>query len=215
MTAIDWHSHERHDCSSVRCKGAPALKALKVHYYISPWTLISLPNQTRPRVFLSTLLPSLINLTLASTMSSSSAGHTPRIPSSNLNSILDAALSEYQKKTGGGLLEHPLAKEVKKCDSIRAISTILQGQAREFQQFKDGDQRLMKWIDPMVDALSTFSETLASAVSIVRPGSLVRSHLKYTLMFRCRRSPLQAPSLPGLEYSCPSVSSQRLFVDIS
>jgi hypothetical protein len=101
-------------------------------------------------------------------MSSSTACQKPSIPSSDFNSILDTALSEY-KKTGSGLLEHPLAEQVKRCNSIGAISAILQGQAREFQQFRDGDQRLMRWINPMVDALSTFSETLGGAASIVRP----------------------------------------------
>ena len=139
-------------------------------------------------------------------MSLSTAAQTPSTPPSDLNPILKAALSEYKKTTGGGLLEHPLAKEVKECDSIGAISAILQGQARQFQQFKDGDQRFMKWIDPMVDTLSTFSETLGGVASIVRPGNPVRSHLKYILMLLCRRSPLQAPSLLGLEYSCLSVS---------
>ena len=54
-------------------------------------------------------------------------------------SILEAALSEYQKKTGSELLEHPLAAEIKRCDSIGAISALLQGQAREFQQFRNGE----------------------------------------------------------------------------
>ena len=100
-------------------------------------------------------------------MSLPTAYQTPST-SSNLKSILDTALSEYKKKTGTGLLEHPLAEEVKQCDSIGAISAILQGQAREFQQFRDGDQRLMKWINPMVDILSTFSETLGGVASTVR-----------------------------------------------
>ena len=100
-------------------------------------------------------------------MSLPTACQTPNT-SSNLKSILDTALSEYKKKTGTGLLEHPLAEEVKRCDSISAISAILQGQAREFQQFRDGDQRLMKWINPMVDILSTFSETLGGVASTVR-----------------------------------------------
>jgi hypothetical protein len=102
-------------------------------------------------------------------MSSSTAGQTPRTPSSDFNAILDAALDEYKKKTRGGLLEHPLAAEVKRCDSIGAISAILQGQAKEFQHFKDGDHRLMKWINPTVDVLSTFSDTLGGVASIVRP----------------------------------------------
>jgi hypothetical protein len=102
-------------------------------------------------------------------MSSSTAGPTPRTPSSALNAILDAALNEYKETTGGGLLEHPLAAEVRRCDSIGAISAILQGQAREFEQFRDGDHRLMKWINPMVDVLSTFSETIGGVAGIVRP----------------------------------------------
>jgi hypothetical protein len=107
-------------------------------------------------------------------MSSSTASHqtlsTPQgTATSNFNSILDAALIEYKENTGRGLLEHPLAEEVRRCDSISAISAVLQGQAREFQQFRDGDQRLMKWIDPIVDVLSTFSETLGGVASIVRP----------------------------------------------
>ena len=114
------------------------------------------------------------HLTVASIiMSSSTAFQTPSTPSSNLNSILEAALSEYQKKTGSKLLEHPLAAEMKQCDSIGAFSALLQGQAREFQQFRNGDQRLMKWIDPMVNVLTTFSEALGGVASIVRPGNTV------------------------------------------
>ena len=148
-------------------------------------------------------------------MSSSTAGQIPSTLSPDLDSILNAALSKYKKKTGGGLLEHPLAKELERCDSVSAIAAILQGQAKEFQQFKDGDQRLVKWISPIVDALSTFSETLGGVASIVRLGNPVRSHFKYILMSLRRRSPLQAPSLLGLGYSFLSVSSQRLFVDFS
>jgi hypothetical protein len=105
---------------------------------------------------------------MTSLLHSSTAGQAPT-QSLNLNSILDAALSEYKKTTGKGLLEHPLATEVKRCDSIEAISAILQGQAREFQRFRDGDQRLMKVINPMVEVLSKFSDTLGGVASMVRP----------------------------------------------
>jgi hypothetical protein len=89
--------------------------------------------------------------------------------SSNFNSILDAALSEYKKTTGGDLFEHPLAAEVKRCDSIASISALLQDQARDCQRYRDGDQRLMRWINPVVDVLSRFSETLGGVASIVCP----------------------------------------------
>jgi hypothetical protein len=148
-------------------------------------------------------------------MSSSTAVQTSSTPSSDFNSVFDAALSEYKKKTSGGLLEHPLAEQLKRCDSIGAISAILQGQAREFQQFRDGDQRLMKWINPMVDVLFTFSATLGEVASIVCPLNLVLSHLKCILMLLCRRSPLQAPSLRASVYSFLSVLLLPVFVDPS
>ena len=101
-------------------------------------------------------------------MFSSILGQTST-PPSNFKSILDAALSEYKKKTGKELLDHPLATEVQRCKSVDAILAILQGQAREFQRFRDGDQRLMKWISPVVDVLYKFSGTLGGAAGTVRP----------------------------------------------
>jgi hypothetical protein len=94
-------------------------------------------------------------------------------PSSGFKSILDAglsrALSEYEKKTGKPLLDDPLATKLQRCDSVGSIKAIFQGQAEEFQKFKDGDQRLMKWINPVVDVLSAFSDTIGAAAGIVRP----------------------------------------------
>jgi hypothetical protein len=76
------------------------------------------------------------NLTVAITMSLSTAGQKPSTPSPDFDSILEAALNEYKEKSGSGLLEHLLAEQVKRCDAIGAISAILKGQAREFQQFR-------------------------------------------------------------------------------
>ncbi|KAI9430051.1 hypothetical protein H4582DRAFT_2087663 [Lactarius indigo] len=93
--------------------------------------------------------------------------------SSDFKSILDGALNEYKKKTGKELLDHPLATELQQCDSVDVILTIFQGQAEAFQQFRDGDQRLMKWISPVVDVLFTFSGTLSEGVSLVFPPAKV------------------------------------------
>ena len=71
-------------------------------------------------------------------------------------------------KTGKELLGHPLATDVQRCNSVDAILAIFRGQAEAFKQFRDGDQRLMKWIGPAVDVLHTFSETLGEGVSLVR-----------------------------------------------
>ncbi len=101
-------------------------------------------------------------------MSSSTPGQTSA-PSSDFKSILDAALSEYKKKTGKQLLDHPLATEVQRCDSVDAILAVFRGQTEAFRQFRDGDQRLMKWISPAVNVLYTFSGTLSEGVALVRP----------------------------------------------
>ncbi|KAH8979516.1 hypothetical protein EDB83DRAFT_2327091 [Lactarius deliciosus] len=105
-------------------------------------------------------------------MSSSTPGQTTSTPS-DFKSILDAALTEYKKKTGKELLDHPLATEVQRCDSVDAIKAIFQGQAKAFQRFKDGDQRLMKWISPVVDILYTFSGTLGGVAGMAFPPAAV------------------------------------------
>ncbi|KAH8998340.1 hypothetical protein EDB86DRAFT_835226 [Lactarius hatsudake] len=81
-------------------------------------------------------------------------------PPSNFKPILDAALSDYKKKTGKELLDHPLATELQRRDTVDAVLAILQDQAKDFQQFKDGDQRLMKSIGPLTRVLFAFSGTL-------------------------------------------------------
>ncbi|KAN0141499.1 hypothetical protein V8E53_000744, partial [Lactarius tabidus] len=108
----------------------------------------------------------------SSTMSSSTSGQTST-PSSDFKSIINTglsrALNEYKNKTGKPLLDHPLAAELQRCDSVDAIKAILQVQAEAFQQFRDGDKRLMRWINPVVDVLSTFSDTIGGAASIGFP----------------------------------------------
>ena len=104
-------------------------------------------------------------------MSLSTSGQTST--SLDFKSILDAglsrALSEYENQTGEPLLDHPLSIELKQCDSVDSIKAVFQVQAEAFQQFRDGDKRLTKWINPVVDVLSTLSDTIGGAAGVVRP----------------------------------------------
>jgi hypothetical protein len=86
-------------------------------------------------------------------------------PSSNFKSMLDAALAEYKKKTGNDLLAHWLASELQACDSVDTVLDILRDQAKAFE--RSDDQKLMKWIDPLVHVLHTFSDALGDGVSLV------------------------------------------------
>jgi hypothetical protein len=80
-----------------------------------------------------------------------------------ISTSLRQALGLYKRKTGKELLDHPLATELKQCSSIDAILEILQGQASAFQRFRDGDQRLMKWISPIVGVLYRLCDSLRGA----------------------------------------------------
>jgi hypothetical protein len=128
----------------------------------------------------------------SSTMSSSISGQTSTL-SSDFKSILDAGLSlalgEYKNMTGKPLLDHPLATELQRCDSIDAIKAVFQVQAEAFKQFRDGDKRLMKWINPVVDVLSTFSDTIGGTAGIVRPRNTDRVDLRRILTFNVQGFP--------------------------
>ncbi|KAF8268209.1 hypothetical protein EI94DRAFT_1206363 [Lactarius quietus] len=93
------------------------------------------------------------------------------VPSSNFELMLGAALAEYTKKTGNDLLAHWLAAELKTCDSVDAVLDILRDQAKAFEQ--SGDQKLMKWIDPLVHVLYTFSGALGDGISVAFPPAKV------------------------------------------
>ena len=79
--------------------------------------------------------------------------------------MLDAALAEYRKKTGYDLLDHWLADELKTCESVDAVLDILRDQAKALE--RSGDQKLMRWIDPLVHVLNTFSDNFGDGVSPV------------------------------------------------
>ena len=83
-------------------------------------------------------------------------------------SILDVALSEYRKNTGKDLLSHPLAIELQRCDSVDGILAILQRQANTFEQLRDGNRGLMKWISSSVHILHSISAILGDGIGLVR-----------------------------------------------
>ena len=79
--------------------------------------------------------------------------------------MLDTALEEYKKKTGSDLLAHWLAAELQSCESVDAVLDLLRDQAKVFEP--SGGEKLMKWIDPLVNVLHTFSDALGDGVSLV------------------------------------------------
>ncbi|KAH9046347.1 hypothetical protein EDB83DRAFT_2317680 [Lactarius deliciosus] len=99
----------------------------------------------------------------------SSSSKTPATtPStSNFKVIFEKALKEYNKKTKQDLTAHPLATRLQACDSPAAILTILQEQVDQFKQSRSADERLHKWLDPTINVLYAFSQTLGEGVGLV------------------------------------------------
>jgi hypothetical protein len=93
--------------------------------------------------------------------------HQVSSSSSNFQPIFDKALKEYRKKTGKELDTHPLAEEIKSCDSPEAILTVLQGKANELNDSQSSDERLTKWLTPTVNVLNALSNTVGEGVSTV------------------------------------------------
>ena len=90
--------------------------------------------------------------------------------SSRFQAIFDAALKSYQKQTKKDILTHPLASQLRTCDSTSAILSILQDQLRDFDESCSSDERLMKWLTPTVNVLCAFSAAVSGGVSLVSFG---------------------------------------------
>ena len=90
----------------------------------------------------------------------------------NFTAIFQAASSEYETVTRKSLDTHPFAKQLDNCDSPQAFSGVFRTQAQSFSKSCKSDDKLMKWLDPMVFILYTFSATLGEGIGLV-------SHLIY------------------------------------
>ena len=95
-----------------------------------------------------------------------------QIPSTTASSpsfetIFKEALEEYKKKTKKDIASHPLAAQLKSCDSPSAILAILRAQAQAADRSQSADERLTKWLDPTVNVLCAFSAILGDAVGLV------------------------------------------------
>jgi hypothetical protein len=88
--------------------------------------------------------------------------------SSNFQSIFNAALKAYERKTKKDLIAHPLAAQLQACKSPGDILAILQEKVNEFDQSRSADERLSQWLNPTINVLFSFSATLGAGVGLVR-----------------------------------------------
>ncbi|KAI9443141.1 hypothetical protein H4582DRAFT_2126334 [Lactarius indigo] len=85
----------------------------------------------------------------------------------NFISIFDATSKEYKKLTGQDLNTHPFSAVFDGCNSPDAVLSIFRKQAEIFDEIRKGDERLIKWLDPMVHILFTFSVALGEGVGLI------------------------------------------------
>jgi hypothetical protein len=105
----------------------------------------------------STIIPSIPHFPLMS--------HThPTSTSSNFQLIFDNALKAYQKRTKNDLLTHPLADRFEACNSASSILAVLQEQVQELNRSQRSNT---KWLNPTVNVVHAFSETLGEGVGSV------------------------------------------------
>lgn len=87
--------------------------------------------------------------------------------SSNFQQVFSDALKEYERYTKQDLLAHPLAAQLQACDSPNSIILVLQQQVQGRDQSQTSDDRLTKWLVPMVNVLYAFSTTLGEGIGLV------------------------------------------------
>jgi hypothetical protein len=94
----------------------------------------------------------------------------------DFEALLDAALSKYKKRTGQDLRDHPLAAIIDRSQSLDAILAIFQEQSRAFDEFRNGDPKLIKWLTPVVNGLYAISTStvISTAASLVSAYPLLR-----------------------------------------
>ncbi|KAI0281742.1 hypothetical protein BC826DRAFT_1180193, partial [Russula brevipes] len=76
------------------------------------------------------------------------------------------ALRAFKKKTGKDLASDPLLRRLESCNSPDGVLAALREQIPDSDQPGIGNNRLMDWLDPTVNVLLNFSETIGGAVSL-------------------------------------------------
>ena len=102
-------------------------------------------------------------------MSSSSKTSSPV---SYFETLFDTALAKYSKRTGQDLRNHPLAAAIDRCNSPDSILAIFREQSQAFDEFRNGDPKLIEWLGPVVNGLHAISTNtvLSDGASLVSPN---------------------------------------------
>ena len=84
---------------------------------------------------------------------------------SNIKSIIDAALADYAETTGIDLSKSSFSATLERSNSSEAILQLFQEREKAFKEYRDGNRRLINCLSPAVKVLQAFSGILGEAVS--------------------------------------------------
>ena len=137
---------------------------------------------------------------------------------SSFKDLFNAALQDYENKTGIKLVDDPLAKTFENCDSVDSITAIIQEQAQIFRKFKGDDGKLTRSLKASVDVLYTLSNTiLGGGIGLVHPRSFIgvpcslSSFNRHSLL-QMRYSPASLSYLRYVPFSDPICVSHCIFL---
>ncbi|KAH9177947.1 hypothetical protein EDB89DRAFT_1294808 [Lactarius sanguifluus] len=89
------------------------------------------------------------------------------MPSTSFKPILDAALAEYTNQVGIDLATYPLANALRSCDSPDGVLKLLEDNANKFKDYRDGNRKLLNWLNPVVHVVHTLSAVLGASITLV------------------------------------------------
>jgi hypothetical protein len=93
--------------------------------------------------------------------------------SSDYDVIFDNALKAYKTKTGKDLAKDPLLRRLETCNSPDSVISLLRQQIPGFDQSGSNDERLTKWVNPVVNVLCNFATTISGVVTLVSLGKFI------------------------------------------
>jgi len=96
------------------------------------------------------------------------------LSSSNLQSILDAALDSYAKQTGIDLRKHPSADKLQSCATSEDVLQLLQDREIAFKDYRNKHRKLIDCLRPVVQVVQAFSGVLGEVAGLVSPPNRIR-----------------------------------------
>jgi hypothetical protein len=92
---------------------------------------------------------------------------TSSTPSNSNIQLITDALVVYSKITGVDLSKNPFATAIERANSPGDILELLQEREKAFNDYREGNRRLISCLSPAVNVIQAFTGVLGEAVSLV------------------------------------------------